>query len=123
MRALLDELIAGDEDVDLDRAYPAATVTVTRTSLSDFQSRQLIVHIDGERVATLLWGDSVTRELEPGLHRIRVHNTLVWKTVELVLKPGEQAFYEAINRTGPGTFFMLVALGVGPLYVTLKRMM
>jgi hypothetical protein len=74
------------------------------------------------RRATLLWGDSVTAELQPGRHRVRVSNTLVWKTVEFELKTGEQVFYEAVNRTGPGTFLMLVILGAGPLYVTLKRM-
>ena len=97
-------------------------MTVTRTSESDFKSRQLIVWIDGERVATLLWGDSITAELRPGRHRVRVSNTLVWKTVEFELKPGEQVFYEAVNRTGPGTFLMLVVFGAGPLYLTLKRM-
>jgi hypothetical protein len=99
-----------------------ATVTVTRTSESDFKSRQLIVWIDGERVATLLWGDSITTELQPGRHRVRVSNTLVWKTLEFELAPGEQAFFEAINRTGRGTLLMLLVLGAGPLYVTLQRM-
>ena len=42
-----------------------ASVTVTRTSQEDFKSRQLIVWIDGERVADLLWGDSVTRDSSP----------------------------------------------------------
>jgi hypothetical protein len=106
---------------DLDGLFPAS-VTITRTSESDFKSRQLVVHIDGQRIAELLWGDSVTHELEPGPHRIRVHNTLVWKSIDFVLAPGEQVFFEAINRTGPGSFVMLVALGVGPLYVTLRRM-
>ena len=106
---------------DLQDLFPA-TVTVTRTSESDFKSRQLIVWIDGARVATLLWGDSITAELQPGRHRVRVSNTLVWKTVEFELKPAEQAFYEAVNRTGPGTFLMLVVFGAGPLYLTLKRM-
>ena len=41
---------------DPQELFPA-TVTVTRTSESDFKSRQLIVWIDGLRVATLLWGD------------------------------------------------------------------
>jgi hypothetical protein len=80
------------------------------------------VWIDGQRVATLLWGDSITNELQPGPHRVRVSNTLVWKTVEFNLKPGEQLFFEAINRTGRGTYLMLVLLGCGPLYVTLQRM-
>jgi len=107
--------------LDDGELFPA-TVTVTRTSESDFKSRQLIVWVDGERVATLLWGDSVTTELQPGPHRVRVSNTLVWKTVAFDLQPGEQVFFEAINRVGPGTFTMLIVLGAGPLYVTLKRM-
>jgi hypothetical protein len=99
-----------------------ATVTVTRTSQEDFASRQLIVWIDGERVATLLWGDSVTRDLQPGPHRIRVSNTLVWKTVEFTLEHGQQAYFEAINRTGFGTITMMLLIGVAPLYVTIRRM-
>ena len=110
-----------DDRDDIQDLFPA-TVTVTRTSESDFKSRQLIVWIDGERVATLLWGDSITTELQPGRHRVRVSNTLVWKTLEFDLAPGEQVFFEAINRTGPGTFLMLVVFGAGPLYLTLQRM-
>jgi hypothetical protein len=122
MVRLLDTPVQDDVGlVDELELFPA-TVTVTRTSEADFKSRQLIVWIDGERVATLLWGDSVTTELQPGPHRVRVSNTLVWKTVTFDLLPGEQVFFEAINRTGPGTFTLLVLLGAGPLYVTLQRM-
>jgi hypothetical protein len=122
MRDLSDIAVGDTADLhDLQDLFPA-TVTVTRTSQADFKSRQLIVWIDGERVATLLWGDSITSELQPGRHRVRVSNTLVWKTVEFDLMPGEQLFFEAINRTGPGTYLMLVLLGAGPLYVTLNRM-
>jgi hypothetical protein len=122
--AKLLETAAGDalEDLQDSQDLFPASVTVTRTSDSDFKSRQLIVWIDGDRVATLLWGDSITAELQPGPHRVRVSNTLVWKTVEFVLKPGEQVFFEAINRMGPGSLFFVMLLGVGPLYLTLKRM-
>ena len=99
-----------------------AFVTITRTSETDFASRQLEISIDGEHAATLLWGDSCTRELAPGPHRIRVHNTLVWKTVDFTLAPEEHAFFEAINRTGPGTILLTLILGVGPLYVSVERM-
>ena len=78
-----------DDPADLsaiDGLVPAS-VTVTRTSEEDFKSRQLIVWIDGERVADLLWGDSITRDLEAGPHRIRVSNTLVWKTVLFDVHP------------------------------------
>jgi hypothetical protein len=99
-----------------------ATLTVTRTSEEDFKQRQLIVYLDGVKIATLLWGDSITKDVEPGPHRLRVSNTLVWKTVEFTLKPGEQAYFEVINRAGIGTYPMLLIFGVGPLYVTVRRM-
>lgn len=99
-----------------------ALVTITRTAEADFKSRQLVVSIDGEFVAELLWGDSVTRELAPGRRRIRVHNTLVWRTVEFNLAPEEQIFFETVNRMGRGTLLLTLLLGVGPLYVTIDRM-
>ncbi len=117
-------LALADHPVDpsVQHGVLPASVTVTRTSQDDFKSRQLIVWIDGDRVADLLWGDSVTRDIESGPHRIRVSNTLVWKTVHFTVKPGEQVFFEAINRPGWGSLPMLLVLGVGPLFVTLRRM-
>ena len=112
---------AVDELRQIAELFPAA-VTITRTSQDDFGSRQLVVSLDGEPAATLLWGDSVTRELPPGPHRLRVHNTLVWKTVDFVLGPNEQVFFEVINRAGRATYLMLLVIGVGPLYVTIRRM-
>lgn len=100
-----------------------ASLTVTRTSEEDFKQRQLIVWLDGERLTTLLFGDSITRDLPPGPHRLRVSNTLVWKTVEFTLNPGEQAYFEVINRTGAVTYPMLLLFGVGPLYVTINKML
>jgi hypothetical protein len=100
-----------------------ATLTVTRTSEEDFKQRQLIVHLDGKKLATLMFGDSVTRDIEPGTHRLRVSNTLVWKNVDFTLRPGEQAYFEVVNRAGRATYPMLLIFGVGPLYVTVKRML
>jgi hypothetical protein len=111
---------AFDRFFDRD-AFPAS-VTITRTSPADFQMRQIVVSLDDRRVGTLLWGDTVTCHPEPGPHTLRVHNTLVWKTVQFTLAPGEQAFFEAVNRTGRGTLVMTVLFGIGPLYVTVNRM-
>lgn len=119
MKALVDDAL--DDFTRLDELFPAS-VTVTRTSQEDFGSRQLEVSIDGEHAGTLLWGDSLTRELEPGPHRIRVHNTLVWKTVPFTLARSEQLFFEVVNRVGRGTYFFTLVFGVGPLYVTIRRM-
>lgn len=98
-----------------------ASVTIARKSDEDFKQRQLIVWLDGERLGDLMFGDALTRDVHPGPHKLRVSNTLVWKTVQFEVKPGEQVRFEAINRAGRLTYPMLVMLGVGALYVTVRR--
>jgi hypothetical protein len=132
-REKVDSLSAMDSVLDaaMERSPAAedfherspASITVTRTSEEDIKERQIVVSLDGERVATLLHGDSVTRQVEPGPHRLRVHNTLFWKTLDFTLKPGEEAYFEVINRAGFGTYTLLLILGAAPLYVTFRRML
>ena len=119
MSVLTDDLLTGLDQ--LDTLFPTA-VTVTRTSEADFKSRQVVVTLDERRLPDLLWGDSITIEVEPGTHRLRVHNTLVWKTVSFSIAPGEQAFFEVVNRAIAGTYLLLPIFGIGPLALTLKRM-
>lgn len=57
-----------------------ATVTVTRRDPADFQQRQLVVYLDGQRLGEILFGESLTHEIP-----------------------------------------MMIIMGVGPLYVTLRR--
>jgi hypothetical protein len=118
---LFEDLIERDSHLALDQLFPTS-VTVTRTSEEDWKTRQLVIALDGLRVGELLWGDSMVWELPPGPHTLRVHNTLVWRTVRFDLAPGEQIFYEVINRPGASTYFMLPVFGIGPLYVTIRRM-
>jgi hypothetical protein len=101
---------------------PPARLTVERTSPDDVRHRQIVVSLDGAPLATLLFGESVTRDITAGRHRLRAHNTLVWKTAEFDVAPGEQARFMAVNRAGPGTMALVGLLGVGPLYVTLQRL-
>src|SRR5262245_22506314 len=98
-----------------------ARITVTRKHAQDVGDRQVVVSLDGERLATLLYGGEVTREVPAGAHRLRAHNTLFWKTIDIELAPGEHARFRAINRAGVGTFSMLGLLGVGPLFLTFER--
>lgn len=58
---------------------PATRLTVERTSPEDVATRQIVLTLDGERLATLLFGGRISREIAPGRHRLRAHNTLVWK--------------------------------------------
>ena len=98
-----------------------STITVSRTSTDDVGLREIYVDLDGKRFAILHHGQTVTREVSPGPHRLRAHNTLFWKTVDIVLEPGEHAPFTAVNRSGWGTFSVLALLGAGPLYLSFDR--
>ena len=98
-----------------------ARITVTRKDSRDVQDRQIVLSLDGEPLATLLYGKEVTREVPAGSHRLRAHNTLFRKTIDFDLAPGEAARFRVINRAGAGTFSMLGLLGAGPLFLTFER--
>lgn len=98
-----------------------ARLTLRRTSPRDAQHRQVVASLDGEPFATLMFGDTATREIPPGAHRLRIHNTLVWTTLEFTADPGEEVIYTVINRAGWATWWMLSLLGAGPLYLTVLR--
>ena len=98
-----------------------ARLTVTRQSTEDVGYREVYVSLDGDAVAVLEYGETFTCELTPGPHRIRAHNTLFWKTHDLVVRPGEHLRFTAINRTGTISFGVLFMLGAFPVYLTFER--
>lgn len=98
-----------------------ARITIRRTSPEDAGFREVFVSLDGEQIAILRHGESFSMEVAPGPHRLRAHNTLFWKTCDLVLKPGEHARFTAINKSGWGTFSLLFFLGAMPVYLTFER--
>ena len=100
----------------------AATITIRRQAKDDVRVRQIYLSIDGRSVAELLFGESFTTTVPPGSHRLRAHNTLVWKTIDCDLAPGEHARFEVVNRPGFGTYAMLSLLGTGPIYLRLERL-
>jgi hypothetical protein len=98
-----------------------ARVTVTRNLPADIQQRQVYVSLDGAPLATLVYGQSVTRPIPPGPHHIRAHNTLVWKTLEFDAQPGEDVQFVLANRPGRWLLSALALFGVGPLFLTFER--
>jgi hypothetical protein len=100
---------------------PSARIVVTRRHADDVRDRQIIVSVDGEHVGTLLYGQQAARDVPAGHHRLRAHNTLFWRNLEVDLQAGEEARFVVINRAGSGTLSLLGILGVGPLYLTFER--
>lgn len=98
-----------------------ARVTVSRAHADDARERQVVVSLDGARIATLMFGDETTREIEPGPHRLRVHNTLVWKTIHFEAAAGAAVRFTVVNRPGGGTSGLLSILGARPLYLQVIR--
>ena len=103
------------------RADQVATITVSRQSPEDAGIREIFVSVDGEQIGILKHGEAVTHDLPAGPHRVRVHNTLFWKTHEVVLQPGEHARFKVANTAGWGSFGLLMVLGAAPLYLTFER--
>ena len=99
---------------------PTSRVVLTRRSDNDVKQRQVFVSMDGKTIAMLLFGESVAVDAPPGRHVLRAHNTLVWKTITVDLKPGEEARFTIVNRPGFGTYAMLSLLGTGPIYLTFE---
>ena len=118
-RADLDQIINS-----LETTWKA-TITVRRQSTEDVGYREVIVLLDGKHLAILYHGDLITRDIPPGAHRLKAHNTLFSKTLDFTLAVGEHASFTAENRAGWGTYSMLAFfigfLGAGPLYLTFTR--
>lgn len=99
----------------------ASRLTVIRNSPDDIGTREVFVALDGQELAILRHGESVTREIPPGSHELRAHNTLFRKRDSFSVGPGQEARYRVVNRPGWGTMAMMSVLGAGPLYLTLER--
>jgi hypothetical protein len=99
----------------------AVRLTVARQASDDIGQREIYVSVDGEELAILRHGDSVTRELAPGPHRLRAHNTLFRKVIDVQLAPGEDARFIVVNKAGWGTYGIASVLGAGPIYLTFAR--
>lgn len=112
-RIIRGETAGGSEEV--------AVVTISRNSAEDIHQRQVIVKLDGRERGDLLFGDSLTFKVLPGRHKLQVDNTWNKKTVEFEVAAGDHLRFRAVNRTGHWGWFLLSALGVGLIWVSLER--
>jgi hypothetical protein len=97
-----------------------AQVTVTRDSPEDVQTRQIFVLLDGERKAELLFGDEISFPVSAGHHTIRVDNTWNHKDLSLDINAGDDLHFLTKSVAGQFSKFLLVALGAGPIYVSIE---
>ena len=98
-----------------------STVTIGRTHPSDCGQRQIFARLDDHPRVTLLFGESVTVEVLPGRHRLRVHNTLFWKTIDFAIEPAERLEFQVINTARWWTYGMAGVLGSAPLFLKVRK--
>jgi hypothetical protein len=99
-----------------------ARLTVHRRSPEDEGERQLFVSVDGERLGMLGFGRQLSRALEPGEHRLRIHNTFWWKTVRFEVRPGDDVHFGAVNLTPGCMVGFAAAMGAAPMFVRIIPM-
>ena len=111
-----------DHIVEQLRQSWTARLSIRRTSEEDARLHQIYVSLDGERLAVLSAGQEISKEITPGPHRLRVHNTLFWKTIDFTVAVGEHASFVTINRKGFGTWSMFAYfIGTNLVYLTVDR--
>lgn len=114
-------MIAMQDRPSDDPVVPApARLTVYRASAADARQRQVILTLDDNPLATLLYGQQVTREIPPGRHQLRANNTLVWKTLSFDAVPGQDLHFHIVNRAGRGMMWMVALFGAGPMFVSIE---
>ncbi len=96
-------------------------VTISRVHPADAQQRQVLACIDNGKNATLMFGDRMVVEVQPGSHVLKANNTLFWKRVSFTIEPGEHLEFQLINEAGRFALSLLALLGVAPLYLRIER--
>jgi hypothetical protein len=96
-------------------------LTVSRTSPEDVQQRQIILKLDGRKIATLMFGQSKTVELVPGKHTLLVDNTWKKKRIELEAEAGEHVRFKVVNQLGTLGWILATSFGAGPMKLTVER--
>ena len=93
------------------------SVTISRAHPTDVGQRQVIVRLDEGPKVKMVFGDEFTIELQPGRHKLFVHNTLFWKTTHFCIEPGEHIEFIVINTARWWTAGVVGLLGSAPLFL------
>ena len=96
----------------------AATISITRNTPDDIQDRWIRITIDEEPEEILRYGETLTRHVAPGRHRIKAHNTLSRDAIDIDAQPGEHVQITCHNAIARGSILMLLTTGFA--FITVK---
>lgn len=98
-----------------------ANLTVNRNSSNDAQQREIIITLDGENIAELTFGQSISKEISAGGHTLLVDNTWNKQTAAFTVAENESIVFLVQNTSGRLSQFLLMIFGAGPLRVSVQR--
>jgi hypothetical protein len=91
-----------------------AKLIIARTAAKGMKVRSLDVFVDDRFVADLAFGKSLSVDLEPGEHSVKVSNRLYTRELQVRLAPGDRKRVQVGNILGR---LGMVLIGVGlPFY-------
>ena len=106
---------------DSENAKPGtARVTVFRNSPEDTQTRQIKIYLDGENLGELMFGDSMTLDVQAGAHTIRADNTWNRRDLQIEVRAGEHLQFLTKSPAGKFVWFLMGFLGAGPMRVSIE---
>lgn len=98
-----------------------ARLIILRTSERDIRNRQIFASLDGVSLGDLIFDTRIERDIAPGPHHLRIHNTLFWKNIDFVAAPGEVITFQTVNYAGRGFLNLVLIIGVAPLFLAVER--
>lgn len=101
--------------------FTDATLTIVRNAPDDVQDRVVTLWFDDERWDVLRYGQTLTRNITPGPHRLKAHNTLLGTTFAFDIKPGEHVRLRCANAVAPGGTLLMLLIGWAMLRVRIER--
>lgn len=108
-------------DRPVPRSIQGAQLTINRNTSNDFQDRQVYVFVDEEPWGKIRYGQPISREIAPGMHKVRVHNTLLSDALEFTATPGEHVRLRCSNGMPRAGWLMMIFLHVTYLLVRIER--
>lgn len=98
----------------------SATIEIFRDTREDVQDRWVRLFIDDEPAEILRYGETYRRELAPGRHRIKAHNTLSNHAIDVELAAGETLRIRCHNHFAKGGILMMLTIGFAFIKVRLE---
>jgi hypothetical protein len=99
---------------------PTGTVEIFRDTHEDIQDRWVRLFIDDGPAEILRYGETFRRELAPGRHRIKAHNTLSKDVIELDIAEGQTVRIRCHNHFTKGGPLMMLTIGFAFIRVRLE---